>query len=278
MLSPLEALDLPFARTAAAEVALLAVTGGTLGCWVLLRRLVFFTHAVGAAAFPALLVASPIGIAPPVAGAAAGLGFAAGVDRTAGAGRDLSSATAMVLVGCLAAGVILASDVVHSSAGASELLFGSLLGLTPGDLVLTATAAGLTVGATVAFGRAWLATGFDPDGARALAFPARRLDAALLALVALAAVAAVPAAGALLATSLFVVPAAAARRLTASVRTLIPAAVAVAGVQGFGGLYLALALDLPPGAAIALVGAGIYACVALARAGRRSAGSAGRRS
>ena len=274
MLSPLEVLDLPFARTAAAEILLLAVAGGTLGSWVLLRRLVFFTHAVGAAAFPALLVAAPIGVAPQIAGVAAGLGFAAAVERGARFTRDLSAATGLVLVACLAGGVILASDAVRSPSSASELLFGSLLGLSSSDVALSAAAAALGVAATVTFGRAWVATGFDPEGAAALAFPAPRLDAVLLAVVAVAAVAAVPAVGALLATSLFVVPAATARLVTSSVRRLFPVAVAVAGVQGLAGLYLAFALDIPPGPAIAVLGAGIYGSVALGRAAQRPGGSA----
>jgi manganese/iron transport system permease protein len=277
MPSPLDALSLPFIRTALLTLALLAVAGGLLGTWIVLRRLAFFTHAVGSAAFPALVVAGPIGLSPQLASLLAALGYAAGVERASRSSRDVGAATGLVLVASLAAGVVLASDLVGTPAGVDRLLFGTLLGIEPEDLAFAAAAAALALAATLTLGRAWLAAGFDPDGMRSLAIPIRSLDAVLLALVAAAAVAAVPAVGALLVTSLFIVPAATARLLTSSVRSLAAAAVGLAAVESATGLYLAYALDVSPGPAIAALGAAIYIGVALtqaARDARRPAGAA----
>lgn len=267
----LDALDLPFVRTAAIELALLSVAGGVLGAWIVLRRLAFFTHAVGAAALPALVVAGPLGISPQLAGVAAALGFTAGVEPAARSGRDVGAATGLLLVGALATGVVLASDVVPEAGGVDGFLFGSLLALRPADLLLAAATAVLAVAATLALGRAWLATGFDPGGVGTLPLPARVTDAALLAIVAFAAVAAVPAVGALLVTSLFVAPAATARLLTSSVRGLVLAAIAVALAQSGVGLALALALDVAPGPAVAGVGVLAYGTVAVMARARQIA-------
>ena len=264
MPSPLDLLTLPFMRTALLELALLAVAGGVLGVWIVLRRLAFFTHAVGGVAFPALVAAGPIGVSSQLAGLAAGLGYAAGVGGGGRAGRDSSAATGLLLVASLALGVVLASDVVRAPAGVNLLLFGTLLGLDGADVAAAAVAAALAVVATLLLGRAWLAVAFDAAGARALRLPVRLVDGALLALVATSAVAAVPAVGALLVTSLFIVPAAAARLITASVGALFAASVGLAALQSLMGLYLAYALDISPGPAIALVGAAVYACAAVA--------------
>lgn len=272
MPSPIDALSLPFIRTALLALALLAVAGGLLGTWIVLRRLAFFTHAVGAAAFPALVVAGPIGVGPQLAGLAAGLGYAAGVERASRSSRDLGAATGLLLVASLAAGVVLASDLVGAPASVDRLLFGTLLGLEPEDVAFAAAAAVLALAATLFLGRAWLASGFDPDGARSLPVPVRLLDALLLGLVATAAVASIPAVGALLVTSLFIVPAATARLLASSVRSLAAVAVALAGLESATGLYLAYALDVSPGPAIAALGAALYGTVALiqrARTARR---------
>jgi ABC-type Mn2+/Zn2+ transport system permease subunit len=91
-------------------------------------------------------------------------------------------------------------------------------------------------------------------------------DALLLLLVAGATVAALPAVGALLTTSLFVVPAATALLLTRSVPALLAASVAIALAVGAAGLYLALWVDVPPGPAVAALGAAIFGLVAAARA------------
>src|SRR4029077_20168821 len=92
-------------------VLLLSIAGGLLGAWIVLRRLAFFTHAVGSATFPGLVVASAWGIAPPLAALASGLGFAGLMSRlTRGEHSNSDTATGLLLAGALALGAILASD------------------------------------------------------------------------------------------------------------------------------------------------------------------------
>lgn len=275
MPSPLDVLELPFLRTALVELALLATAGGALGAWIVLRRLAFFTHAVGGAALPALILAGPAGVSVQLAGVAAGLGYAAGVERASRSNRDFGPATGLLLAGSLAAGAVLASDVVGASGGVDRLLFGTLLGLGADDLAFSAGAVALAALASLVLGRAWTALGFDPDAASALGLPSGALHAALLAIVAMAAVTAVPAVGALLVTALFIVPAATARLLARSVHALLAWSVALALLESVAGLYLAYALDVPPGPAIASLGAAAYALMAVAL--RWRSGAAARR-
>jgi manganese/iron transport system permease protein len=275
--SPTDLVELPFMRDALIELVLLAVAGGTLGAWIVLRRLAFFTHAAGSATFPALVAADATGFSPLLAGIAMALGYAGGVQRAGRAGRETGEATALLLVAALALGILLASDVFESSAAVDRLLFGSLLGLSGADLALSAVAAALALAASVGLGRAWTALAFDPDGAPALGLPAGRADFSLLALVAVAVVAAIPAVGALLVTAIYVLPAAAARLVARSVPGLIGWALAFAAAEGLIGLYLAYWLDLPPGPPIAVLGTATYGALAAAQAvaarGRRTAGA-----
>ena len=269
MPSPLDLVDLPFLRTATIEVLLLAVAGGLLGAWIVLRRLAFFAHAVGGATFPGLVVADATGLRPIAAALAVALAYAGGVHRAGSraGGRAADAVTGVLLVAALALGVILASDVFHSGARVDRLLFGTLVGLDGGDLAAAAVGAGVAVVATVLLGPAWLAAGFDREGARTLGAPMGVADALLLVLVAVAVVTALPAVGALLTTALFIVPAATARLLAGSVPGLLAWSVALAAVQGVAGVYVALWADVPPGAAIAVLGAAMFGVVALARAG-----------
>ena len=152
------------------------VAGGLLGAWIVLRRLAFFTHAVGSATFPGLVVADAAGLQP----AARGPGGRARLRgrrraRRARRARAERGAPALLLVAALAGGVILASDVFDSGAAVDRLLFGTLLGLER----RRPRAVGRDGGArgwprTLALGRAWTAIAFDPDGARALGLPCRR--------------------------------------------------------------------------------------------------------
>jgi len=255
MPSPLDLADLPFLREALAEVVLLASAGGLLSAWIVLRRLAFFTHATGSATFPGLVVADASGVSPLIAGVAVALGYAGGVERAGRAGREPSEAAALLLVAALAGGVVLASDVFESGAAVDRLLFGTLLGLGPADLAISGAVAAVAIAAAILLGRTWSAVGFDPDGSAALGLPANRADLMLLGLVAVAAVAAIPAVGALLVTAIYVLPAAAARMLTSSIRNLIACALVLALAEGAIGLYLAYWLDVPPGPPIAVLGA-----------------------
>jgi manganese/iron transport system permease protein len=96
-------------------------------------------------------------------------------------------------------------------------------------------------------------------------------DALLLALVAVAVVTALPAVGALLTTALFIVPAATVRLVARSVPALLIGSVGLAAAEGVVGVYIALWADAPPGPAIAVLGAAVYALVALARSVRSGA-------
>jgi ABC-type Mn2+/Zn2+ transport system permease subunit len=268
--SPLDLVDLPFMRTATAEVLLLAVAGGLLGAWIVLRRLAFFAHAVGGATFPGLVVADATGIRPIVAALAVALAYAAGVHRAgsrASGGRAADAATGLLLVAALALGVILASDVFESGARVDSLLFGTLLGLDGGDLLAAGIGAALAAVATLLLGPAWLASGFDREGARTLGAPVGAADALLLAIVAVSVVTALPAVGALLTTALFIVPAATVRLVARTVPALLIGSVALAAAESITGIYVALWADAPPGPAIAVLGAAVYALVALARSG-----------
>src|SRR3954452_16404536 len=157
----LEVFQLPFAQRGVVVLLLLAVAGGLLGTWIVLRGLAFYSHAVGTAAFPGLVVADGLGFAAVLGAAGAAGVLAAGVWAVTRARRtSTDSATAIVLVGCLALGVVLASDVFESGANIENLLFGSLLVIDDGDIAVAAAAAFVALALTAALGPRWLARGF----------------------------------------------------------------------------------------------------------------------
>ena len=265
--APADLVELRYLRNALVELTLLGVAGGLLGAWIVLRRIAFFAHAVGTATFPGLVVAEAAGFAPQLAGLAVALGYSGAVERAGRRGRDPGdTATGLLLVAALAIGVVLASDVFSSPASVDRLLFGTAVGVDGADIAFTAAVAALALAATALLGRAWTAAAFDPAGAPGLGLPAARADQILLALIAVGAVAALPAVGALLVTSVFVVPAAIALLIAGSVRSLLATAVCVGVAQGVTGLYLSVWLDVPPGPVIALLGATAYGGVAAALA------------
>jgi ABC-type Zn uptake system ZnuABC Zn-binding protein ZnuA/ABC-type Mn2+/Zn2+ transport system permease subunit len=263
----LEPFELPFVQRGLVEVLILAVPAGLLGTWIVLRGLAFFSHSVGTAAFPGLVLADGLGFAAPLGALAAALVFTAGnaaLGRGRPHGRD--SVVALVLVGCLAAGVILASDVFGSGANVETLLFGSLLLIDAADIRLALVAAVATVMVSAVVGQRWLAQGFDPEGGPVSQHQGIALDAALLGLIALATTATLSVVGALLVASLFVVPAATARLFTERMLSWQLASVLLVAAEGTAGLWLSVETDAPPGATIACVVGAVFVVVAAARA------------
>ncbi|MGN6254978.1 MAG: metal ABC transporter solute-binding protein, Zn/Mn family [Solirubrobacterales bacterium] len=256
----LEPFQLPFVQRGLVEVLILAIPAGLLGTWIVLRGFAFFSHAVGTAAFPGLVLADGLGFAAPLGAFGAAVAFTAGAAalRARRGGQD--AVVALVLVGCLAGGVILASDVFGSGANVETLLFGSLLLVNGGDIALAAGAAVATLIATALIGQHWLRAGFDPtlSGSDAWVF-----DAVLLGLVALASTAALTVVGALLVTALFLVPAVTARLLTERLASWQLLSVALVAVEGAVGLWLSVKTDAPPGATIACVAGGAFALAAV---------------
>lgn len=263
----LEAFDYPFMQRALVAILLLSVAGGLLGAWVVLRHLAFFSHAVGTATFPGLVVAAPWGIAAPLAALGSALLFTAGLTRLIRDPRlGPDGATGLLVVAALALGALLASDVYPAGVGVDRLLFGTLLGLSDGDLWLAAAVAAGAVLLTAALSRTWTATAFEPQTAATLGVSRTRGDWALLAGVAVAVVAMLPAVGALLAATLLVVPAATVRLVARSVPQLAAGAVLLGATEGVVALWAAFELDLPPGPVLALLSGLVFAVAALAQA------------
>jgi ABC-type Zn uptake system ZnuABC Zn-binding protein ZnuA/ABC-type Mn2+/Zn2+ transport system permease subunit len=267
----LDPFQLPFVQRGLVELLILSVGAGLLGTWIVLRGLAFFSHAIGPAAFPGLVVADGLGFAAPLGALGAALLFAGSVGQLArGRHARYDNLTALVLTGALALGVLLASDVFHSGTNVDNLLFGSLLLVEPRDVVLAAAASGVALAATLVFGSVWLASGFDEEGARALGVRSGAAEAALLVLIALVVIASLSALGALLATALLVVPAATTRLWLNRLPPWQIATVVLTAAEGVAGIWLSVKLNAPPGATIATLSGVLFALAAVARAGLRA--------
>ena len=258
---------LPFVQRASLEILLLAVAAGLIGPWIVLRALSFYSHAVGISTFPGLVVADGLGFSPQLfAFGAAGLFtvLTSALGRVRNAATD--AVTALVLVGFLAIGVILASDVFSSGANVDSLLFGSLLSIGTDDLVFAALTALLAILASTLFARHWLARGFDEEVAPEVGSGSRWFDVALLATVAVVVIAALNAIGALLVIALLVVPAATVRLLTKRVSTLQTGTLVLVVIEGLAGIWLSVETDVPPGATIAVLSGVVFGLVAVVKA------------
>jgi ABC-type Mn2+/Zn2+ transport system permease subunit len=268
----------PIVARAGAEVALLALVSGTLGCWIVLYELSYGTESLSHALLPGLVLAALTGI-PLLLGGALGLlvaiaaiGLAQRIE-----GIDPDAAIAVAITSLVGLGALLALAPA-SPPGIGGILFGDVLAVTDGDLL---AAAGLAVaviaGLRLLHGRLLLA-GFDRATARALGAKPLVAELGLLALVAATIVIAVQALGNLLVVALLVGPASAAQLVSNRLVPMMCVGVLTALAGGIGGLYLSYYAGTAGGASIAGAIVALYLfAVAASRGGRmaRALGSAG---
>lgn len=253
-------------RRAIAEMTLLALAGGALGCWVVLYEISYAAESLAHSIFPGLVIAAIAGI-PLLLGAAPAIVIAALaialVARLPGVSRDVG--VAVVVTTMFGLGVLLALSP-DSPPGIETLLFGDILGPTDADLA-SAAALVLAIAITLPLLHSrLLAVGFDRVSARALGLSPGFADAALLVLLAAAIVVAVQGLGNLLVVAIFVGPAATARNLSDRVVPMIAIAAGVAVLAGLGGLYLSYYVGTAGGASVALTIVVLYlASLPLAR-------------
>lgn len=256
-----------FMRRAIAEMTLLGVAGGALGCWVVLYRLSYAAESLAHSIFPGLVLATLSGV-PLLLGAGPAIAVAALaivlISRVPGVSREV--AVAVVVTALFGLGVLLALSP-DSPPGLQGLLFGDILGPSDGDLIAAAALALVVLAGLALFHPRLLAVGFDLDGARALGVRPGATEAVLVALLAAAIVVAVQGLGNLLVVAVFVGPAAAARELTERAAPMMLAAVAIAVLAGLAGLYCSYYLGTAGGASVALA---ILAAYLLALAAGRA--------
>jgi ABC-type Mn2+/Zn2+ transport system permease subunit len=249
MLAPLQE---PFMQRALAEIALIGLASGALGCWVVLYEFSYAAESLAHSIFPGLVIATLAGI-PLLLGAAPAIAIAAlaiaAAGRVPGVSRDV--AVAVVVTTMFGLGVLLALSPA-SPPGIETLLFGDILGPSDADLFAAAALAALVGAALWLLHGRLLATGFDRTSARALGLGPAAVDAALLLLLSAAIVVAVQGLGNLLVVAVFVGPAAAARRLTDRILPMFAIATALALLAGLAGLYLSYYAGTAAGASIAL--------------------------
>ena len=240
------------------------------GYLVVVRRDAFAAHALAHIGFPGATAAVLLGV-PVTAGlavfcTAGGIGIGLlgrrAVDRETVTGSILAVATAL--------GVLFASLATESAASVTSVLFGDLLAVTSGQLVVFGGMTALIVVVLAAIGPPLLFVSVDPQVAEAKGVPVRVLALAFMVLLALVTTMAVQVVGTLLLFALVVTPAATALAVTARPWAAVGLSTAVALGCVWVGLTLSVMFDLPPSFPIVALAFTAWLVVTLAVRRRRS--------
>ncbi len=244
----------PFLIRALAAGVGVALVAAPLGCFVVWQRMAYFGETVAQA--------SLIGIA---------LGLALQIDLTASA-LAVSAAMALLLVllsrqrlvpldsllgllahAALAAGIIATSLVRGPPIDLMGYLFGDIFSVSAGDLWWVYGGGGLALAALAWLWRPLLSMAVHEELAAAEGVPRDLVKGVFVVLLALTIAIAIKVVGILLAIAFLIMPAAAARPLSATPERMALLAAIIAAGGAVAGIQLSMSFDVPGGPAIVLV-------------------------
>jgi zinc/manganese transport system permease protein len=246
-----------------------AVVGGAVGFFVVLRGSAFVAHAVPNGSFAGAAGASLIGVSTLIGLGVFSLGGAVGIGLLSRRGRH-DVATALSLVFMLGLGSLFLSFSVEYAPQIYSLLFGEVLGISSQQLAPTFALAGASLVALCVLYRPLLLSSALPEVGSARGVSPFAIELGFLALVALATTMTVPVVGTALIFSLMVGPPAAARSFTARPGMAIGVSVAIALLVVWAAIALSYESNWPVGFFVGAFSAAAYAVGRLYAA--RSAG------
>jgi zinc transport system permease protein len=251
--------DADFMRLAFATGAVVGVLAPAVGFFLVQRRMSLIGDGIGHVAFAGVAAGYLLGISPVATALVASVGGAVTIEwlrtRRRAAGDQ---ALALLFYTGIAAGVVLISAAGALNANLFAFLFGSILTVTRGDLLLVSVLGVVGLALIAAFYRALVAAALDEEGARVSGVPVGLLNVLLAALAGVTIAVSMRIVGILLIAALMVLPVIAASRVAWSIRSNMVIAIGIGLGSVFVGLIAAYYGNLAPGGAIVLVAAGAF--------------------
>ncbi len=247
-----------FVHNALLAGAVVSIVSGAVGTFVIARGLAFAVHAISELGFTGAAGALVLGV-DPVLGMMSGsllVGAVLGVLSLRGSERD--SAIGSFLAFGLGVGVLLLSLYQGYATEATNLLFGSIVGVDDAQVLALVLVAVVVCASLIAIYRPLLFSSVDPEVAAARGVPVRLLSVAIFLLLALTTAEAIQVVGVLLVLTLVITPAAAAQRLSPRPGTALLVGIAIALISTEGGILLSLAQPWPASFFISAISFAFY--------------------
>jgi manganese/zinc/iron transport system permease protein len=253
----------PSVRTATAGILLLSISSGTLGCFVVLRRLSLLGDSLGHAVLPGVCLGflvtwtkDPRWILTGALASALLASWLIGFIRCHSRFKP-DVAMGLVLSGFFGMGTVLLTRIQNlptgNQSGLNVFLFGQASAISEQDLWFMGALSLVIVGCIAALFKELVLTSFDEGFAVAVGLPVRGLHHLMMGLTALAVVISIQAVGVVLVSAMLIMPAAAALMCTDRMRSMVLLAVGFALVSGVLGLNVSFLGNGPTGPFVVLV-------------------------
>jgi manganese/iron transport system permease protein/iron/zinc/copper transport system permease protein len=238
---------------------------GLVGVYVVLRGMSYIGHGLSHAIFGGFAASLVLGVNVIVGAGLWGIASAlsiTSVTRRRVIGSD--AAIGVITTASFAFGLALLAVFGRHGRSFDAALFGSILGVSRGDVLLVAAVLVLAAGVVFLAWRPLLFTTFDPEVAEASGVRTAVIDALLMMVLALSILSTMQVLGVTLIAATLVIPPTVARMLTSSFSKMLWLSVGIGAASGFVGMNLSYHLDVQSGPTIVLVGTVLFVVVFLA--------------
>lgn len=261
-----EFFQYPFLVRALLGVVMLSILTSSMGVFVVLRRMAFFSDAIAHATLAGIALGLLFGIHPTLGAIGFALFVSLGIAATSRAHLvALDTAIGVFFAGAVALGVLVLGGLHSVRVDLIGFLFGDILALTTLDLWIIGVL-GVVVLALIAVCTKPLARiAFHEELAAVTGVPVRVYEYGFMLLLALVVALGVKLAGVILIGPLLIIPAAAAKNLAKDFRSMVVLTIIVSLVTGVAGLFGSYLLNTPSGPTIVLLGALIFFLTLLAQ-------------
>ncbi len=232
---------------------LVSVACGVVGCYVVIKRIVFISGGISHSAFGGVGLGYFLGVNPLLAAvpftllAAAGMGL---VKKRMEVPED--TAIGILWSVGMALGIIFVNLTPGYAPDLISYLFGNILTVPTTDLYLMLLLDAVILVMVYLLRREFLALSFDEEFSTVVGMPSEAVYYLLLALVALSVVVLIKVVGVILIIALLTIPAAITREYTNNLNQMMVLSVVLGAVLTTGGLVLSYIFNLASGATIVL--------------------------
>ena len=253
-----------FMQNAMLAAFLGGIACATIGVFVILMHMPFIGVCMSHAAFAGALLGLWLGFEPLVGALVFSLLSAAIIGPLADRG-ELSPDTSVGVIFSFMLGLafLFLGLMPVTKSSALELLWGSILTTTRGDIILLGIVAAVVVGLVFLFYKEIQATIFHRDTALSVGIPATVILYGILFLTGATITASLRSIGGLLIFSLILNPAAAAYQLSYSMKKMFLLSAAFGVLSGWMGLFFSYLFDIPSGATIVVTSSVIFMLAAV---------------
>ncbi len=272
----LRPFDFEFFRNGVTVATLAGALCGLIGVYVVLKGMSYIGHGLSHAIFGGFAASALLGVNFLLGAGAWGVASALlinGVTRRRVIGSD--AAIGVITTASFALGLALVALFGTTGLSFDAALFGSILGVSDGDIALVAGVSAATVLLVFLSYRSLLFATFDPEVADASGVNTARIDAMLMVALAASILVTMQVLGVTLVAATLVIPPTVARMLTNSFPRMLGLSTVIGAACGFLGMNLSYHLDVQSGPTIVLVGATCFALVFAATGPRGRARASG---